>query len=266
MSVATKNSSSYVTEVRDVSGFTGISLRGIGRVRLQQTGSESLEVRAPKRWMDRIETRVKNGTLVLGFKKRVFPFFVMSFRQRDDIEFTITADVLKELRISGAGSFDTDQLRARDFRIGVSGAGRITSRGIDADNLHVNISGSGKIAFDRLHSDTIRIKSSGVAKVALHDVSAKTFATTLSGSGRVEAAGSAREAELRISGAGSLLLEKLETARCKARISGTGKIKVHATESLETSISGAGSVLYKGDPQLGGSTSGSGRIRRIDEE
>lgn len=265
MSVATKNSSSYVTEVRDVSGFTGISLRGIGRVRLQQTGSESLEVRAPKRWMDRIETRVKNGTLILGFKKRVFPFFAISFRQRDEIEFTITADVIDELGISGAGSFETDELHVQDLRIGVSGAGRITSRGIDAENFHVNISGNGKVESDRLHADAIQIKSSGVAKMALNDVAAGTFHAMLSGSGRVEAAGSAREAELRISGAGSLLLEKLETARCKARISGTGKIRVHATESLETTISGAGSILYKGDPQVGGRTSGSGSVRRIDE-
>ena len=265
MSVATKNLSSYVTEKRAVSGFSSIHLRGCGRVRLLQTGTESLEVRAPKRLMDRIETCVKDGSLILGFKKRVFPFF-LPMRNRGEIEFMITADVLKELRISGAGSFDTDQLRTRDFRIGVSGAGRITSRGIDADSFHVNISGSGKISFDRLHSDTIRIESSGVARVALDNVSAEAFNVSLSGAGGVKAAGTARQTELRISGAGSLSLENLESAHCKARISGTGKVRVHATESLETSISGAGSVLYKGTPQMSGHTSGSGRVIRIDEE
>jgi len=266
MSVATKSSSSYVTEVRDVSGFTGISLRGIGRVRLQQTGSESLEVRAPKRWMVRIETRVKNGTLILGFKKRVFPFFVISFRQRDDIEFNITADVIEQLGISGAGSFETDDLHVEDLDISISGAGRISSRGIEAKTVHVNISGSGKATADRLHADAIHMKSSGAAKLSLDDVSVNDFHASLSGVGRVEAAGSARDVDVRISGSGSLRLEKLETTRCKARISGTGKIRVHVKEFLETSISGSGSVLYKGTPQLSGRTSGSGRVARIDEE
>lgn len=266
MSVTATNLGSYITEERDVSGFSGISLRGFGRVRLQQTGRESVEVRAPKRWMSRIETRVRNGTLILGFKKRVFPIFHVPFRGRDEIEFTVTADVIDKLGISGAGTFETDRLRSEDLRIGVSGAGRLTFRGIDAKSVRVSISGNGKVESDQVRAKEISISSSGIAKLALNDVATETFEASLSGSGRVEATGSARDAELRISGAGSLLLERLKTARCKARISGTGKIRVHATESLETTISGAGSVLYKGNPQVGGRTSGSGRISRIDED
>jgi len=265
MSVTTKNLSSYVTEERAVSGFSSIHLRGCGRVRLQQTGTESLEVRAPKRLMDRIETRVKDGALILGFKKRVFPFS-LPMRNRGEIEFLITADVIEQLRISGLGSFEIDELRVENLRIGISGAGRISSRGIDAKSFRVNISGSGKIAADRLHADAVEIRSSGIAKVALDDVSTEVFNVSLSGSGGVKAAGTARQTELRISGAGSLSLENLESAHCKARISGTGKIRVHVNESLETSISGAGSVLYKGTPQMSGRTSGSGRVIRIDEE
>ncbi|MFC2078792.1 head GIN domain-containing protein [Candidatus Bipolaricaulota bacterium] len=266
MSVATKSSGSYVTEKRIVNGFSSIHLRGFGRVRLQQTGTESLEVRAPKRWMDRIETKVKNGALILGFKKRVFPFLLWPMRNPSDLEFLITAETIDELRISGAGSFETDELKARDLRIGVSGAGRISSRGVDARDVRVSISGSGKVSFDRLRADTIQINGSGVTKVALDDVAVETLATSLSGAGSVKAAGSARDVEIRISGSGSLSLEELEAAHCKVRISGSGKIKVHATDSLETSISGSGTVLYKGTPQLSGRTSGSGRVRRIDED
>ena len=265
MSVPTTNSSSYVTEVRDVSGFSGIALCGIGRVRLQQTGQESLEVRAPKRWMNRIETRVKNGTLILGFKKRAFPVFSTSLRRRDEIEFLITADVIKELSISGAGNFEMDRLHADELRIDISGAGGVLCRELDAARVRMHISGSGKLASDKFHVDETHISSSGAAKVSLQNVAAKSFHTELSGSGRVEASGTAQEVELRISGAGSLWFEELKATRCKARISGTGKIRIHATESLETSVSGVGSVYYKGDPQLSGRTSGSGRIHRIDE-
>lgn len=265
MSVPTTSSGSYVTEVRDVGGFSGISLRGIGRVRLQQTGRESVEVRAPKRWMNRIDTRVRNGILVLGFKKHAFPIFSVSLRRRDEIEFLITADVIKELSISGAGSFEMDRLRADELRIDISGAGSVFCRELDAARVRMHVSGSGKLASDQFHVDETRISSSGAAKVSLQDVVATSFHTELSGSGRVEASGTAHDVELRISGAGSLCLEELRAARCKARISGTGKIRVHATESLETSVSGVGSVYYRGNPQLSGRTSGSGHVHRIDE-
>ena len=266
MSAITESAGSYVTEERVVSGFSGVSLRGVGRVRLQQTGTESLEVRAPQRWMNRIETRVQNGTLVLGFKKRIFPFPLRPMRLRDDIEFRITADVIEELGISGAGSLETGDLRAKDLRLRVSGAGRIATDSIEAKDVRVSVSGNGKISSDRLQAESVEIKSSGIAKVALDNIVAETFQSSFSGAGSVKAKGSVRNAELRISGTGSFFLEELETSHCKIRISGAGKVKVHAKESLETNISGAGNVYYKGTPQLSGRTSGSGRVRRIDEE
>jgi len=60
----------------------------------------SVTTKNPKRLMDRIETRVKDGALILGFKKRVFPFS-LPMRNRGEIEFLITADVIEQLRISG---------------------------------------------------------------------------------------------------------------------------------------------------------------------
>ncbi|TFH07059.1 MAG: DUF2807 domain-containing protein [Candidatus Atribacteria bacterium] len=266
MSIATESSSSYVTQERAVRAFNSIILRGCGRVRLQQTGRESLKVRAPKRWMDRIETDVKNGALTLGLKKGGFPFLSWPMVNRGDIEYTITADVIEELRISGAGDFDMGELQVQDLRIGVSGSGRVSSRGIDAKSVLVNISGSGKVSSDRLHAGEIQIKCSGSGKVAVDDVVAETFSSTISGAGSVKAAGSARDAEIRISGSGALSLEEFETTHCKARISGSGKIRVNVMESLETSISGSGSVLYKGTPRVSTHTSGSGRVGSIGEE
>jgi putative autotransporter adhesin-like protein len=266
MNVTTKNAGSYVTEERVVSGFSCVSLRGVGRVRLQQTGTESLEVRAPQRWMNRIETRVQNGTLILGFKKRIFPFPLRPMRLRDDIEFRITADVIEELGISGAGSLETGDLRAKDLRLRVSGTGRIATDSIEAEEVRVTVSGNGKISADRLKTESLVIKNSGIAKVALENIVAEKFYSSFSGLGSVRAKGSVCNAELRISGAGSFLLEELETSHCKVRINGAGKVRIHAKESLETNISGAGSVYYKGMPQRSGRTSGSGRVRRIDDE
>jgi len=266
MGIATKHTSSYVTEKRTVSGFNGISLRGIGRVRLQQTGTESLEVRAPQRWMKRIETRVKNGTLVLGFKKRFFPFFFLPISKRGDIEFLITADVVEGLSISGAGSFETDRLRADDLRLSVSGAGKIASQGIDAKNFRMSISGNGKIQANRVNSQAIQIRGSGIAKIRLNDVTSETIHSSLSGAGEIEATGSVRDAEVRISGAGRLDMEDMEISRCKVHISGAGKVRVHVTDSLDVSISGSGRVRYKGDPQISARTSGSGSVLRIGEE
>ena len=257
--------SSYVTEKRVASGFDSIQLRGSGRVSLRQTGTETVEVRAPRRCLSRIETRVEDGTLILGFKRGIFPVFSLSLHDRDDIEFSITADLIEGLAISGSGSVETDELDVGDLRIGVSGSGRVSSRAINAKDLRVSISGSGKVLSKRLHAEDIEIKSSGSGKVSLGDVSAKTLRSTISGAGSIQATGSVGDADVRISGSGSLSLEQLVTDRFKARISGRCKMRVHARESLESSISGSGSILYRGTPQVSVRTSGSGNIQRIDE-
>jgi hypothetical protein len=54
----------------------------------------------------------------------------------------------------------------------------------------------------------------------------------------------------------------LEAAKIKAKVSGAGDAKVFATQSLDADVSGAGSIIYKGNPaDRNVSISGAGSVR-----
>ena len=62
-----KGSGNVVTEERDVSGFDRVALSGFGEVIITQGDKESLTVETDDNLMRYIETKVRGGTLELGF-------------------------------------------------------------------------------------------------------------------------------------------------------------------------------------------------------
>jgi len=249
------------TEKRTVEGFDSIRLAGVGRVVVHQTGTESVEVRAPHRLMSRIETSVRNGTLYLGLKRPTFMLF--GIRKFGNIEFAVDAKEVKGLNVSGAGRMDTGPLRAENLDISISGVGKIDTESIDTETLKISVGGCGQVNSRNVDAGVARISGSGAAKVRLDELAIDELKLSISGSGKMHASGHAESVEGTISGSGSLDLDRLETSRFRARISGIGSIRAWVRDKLEATISGSGSVLYRGDPKVSSKTSGSGKVRRI---
>ena len=110
--------------------------------------------------------------------------------------------------------------------------------------METDISGSGKIEFTGDVNDLVEIG--------------------ISGSGRFLAVGSARSIKTTISGSGKVNAADLLVDRCDVRISGSGDVVVNVKSSLNASISGSGTVTYKGNPtEFNTHSSGSGTIRKM---
>jgi len=126
----------------------------------------------------------------------------------------------------------------------------------------VSLGGSGKIIGENtIESDDLYLSVSGSGKIKL-DLEADELTQKISGSGGIVVSGSADEAELFISGSGNLDALDLEVDHYVVRISGSGKCKINVGDSLEATISGSGSVYYKGDPdKIRSNVSGSGRVK-----
>jgi hypothetical protein len=65
----------------------------------------------------------------------------------------------------------------------------------------------------------------------------------------VSARGRARRVEVRLNGSGDAKLQGVVAREAHAKLSGTGRIAVNATESLDASIPGTGSIEYSGNPR-----------------
>lgn len=128
---------------------------------------------------------------------------------------------------------------------------------------YVEIAGSAKVTAEKISATgTVGFKINGSGDIRA-DVEAKRLEIAVSGSGKTNISGKSESTDIQISGSGEIDTREHETAHGKVRISGSGKIWIHATETLDASISGSGEIWYLGNPEISTSQSGSGRIRKL---
>jgi hypothetical protein len=86
----------------------------------------------------------------------------------------------------------------------------------------------------------------------------------ISGSGKLEASGTANEIKTSISGSGKVYASNLTVDKCEARITGSGDVEINVKSELDANITGSGTVSYKGNPShVNGHSSGSGKVRKM---
>ena len=128
----------------------------------------------------------------------------------------------------------------------------------------VRLSGAGQVRGEGLlQVDELDLRLSGAGRVVLQ-VQGRRVGVQLSGAGAVELSGTAEELEIRLSGAGAVRAEGLAVRRVRIRTSGAGECRVQAAETLEAEVTGAGSVRYRGSPRVESRISGVGRLLPLD--
>ncbi len=130
-------------------------------------------------------------------------------------------------------------------KIEVGGACRLSSQGaLTGERLHIEVSGAADLDFELDVTDLV---------------------TKISGAARLDYQGYAQRHRANLSGASSVRAENLHTLETQISLSGAGSAYVHASERLQASLSGAGSIRYYGDPaEVVADRSGLGRIRAAD--
>ena len=233
-----RGSSVVVSETREVRAFSAIDLSGVGTVRLQQTGTESLTVEAEENLLPFLVTRVENGTLRIGTKPNV------NIRPTQPIVFHVTADRIDNVGVCGSGNIDAGALKASRFAAHASGSGNVRAESVEAEKVTARIAGSGGVRIDRLQTRNLRCD--------------------VSGSGNVRVAGMADEVDLGISGSGSLHAADLACTAADVSIAGSGNVRLGTTEQrLSADVSGSGSLRYRGKPpEVQTRVSGSGSVSR----
>ena len=103
----------------------------------------------------------------------------------------------------------------------------------------IRLSGAGQVRSEGpLRVGDLDLRLSGAGRLLL-ELKAERVLARLSGAGAVELSGTAAELEIRLSGAGAVQAERLEARRVRIRASGAGECRVQASETLEAEVSGA---------------------------
>jgi hypothetical protein len=107
--------------------------------------------------------------------------------------------------------------------------------------------------------DALTLAGSG--NIVVNGIETESLKVTLPGSGMLTGSGTTTRLDVTVSGSGTVQFTRLVANDVRAVVSGSGSIFITAARSLDASISGAGAILYGGNPQdVTKSVTGTGAI------
>jgi hypothetical protein len=210
-----KGNGNVISENRDVSGFSGITLAGIGSLYIEQGSTESLRIEGEENLLPLIETTVTDGTLHIQFKRNTNPM------PTKELNYYLTVKDLTRVGVSGLGNVEIKPIQSSNFSLDISGSGNATIDSLTAENIMIGLSGLGsaEIKAGKVTGQVINISGSGSYKAGA--LESKTADIEISGVG---------EAKVRVS-------ERLD-----ASISGSGSVEYIGNPNVSQQVSGVGSV------------------------
>jgi hypothetical protein len=105
-----------------------------------------------------------------------------------------------------------------------------------------------------------RVVLSGSGTVTVEGVTGTDFVADLSGTGTLAASGTVDHLTAMLSDTGTVDLQRLIARDAIARMDGTGVINVHATSTLDATLTGTGSIIYSGSPSVTTHNTGTGSV------
>lgn len=247
-------------ETRNVGTFTKIGFRIGGKLYIKQGSPQKVEIEGDKEDIAKIETKIEDNRLVIEREEKWTDWS----SDNDKIVVYVTVASLEGVNVSGSGdAIGQSKFSAEDFKMNVSGSGSLNIEVEAKGMIDADVSGSGEI---EVKGSCANYKSnvSGSGGVNLNLKIAKKADFTVSGSGEITAAGSANESEIKISGSGKVLAAEMTSNISEVKISGSGDVEVNVKDEIDASITGSGTVSYKGDPKrVNSNASGSGKIRKM---
>lgn len=249
-------------ETRTVDNFSKVVFRIPGKLYLRQGSEQKVVLEGHKDVLEKIKTEVSGGRLSIGRENNNWRMW--DWDDDDRIIAYVTVTTLEGLSVSGSGNLIGEGvLKAGDLDLAVSGSGSMEIEVNATGYMEANVSGSGDIRV----KGTCRVlesKVSGSGKVELAGTISDKAVVDVSGSGKIIASGTAKRIRTTISGSGEVRAADLEVEECEVRISGSGDVEINVKQALDATISGSGSVSYRGNPnQVNSHSSGSGKVRKM---
>jgi len=110
------------------------------------------------------------------------------------------------------------------------------------------------------------VSSRGAGQVTIQDAKSDDLKIASMGAASIKAAGKVKSATISSSGAGDIDANRLQSETARVTVAGAASVSVYATEQLDVSVSGVGSVTYGGNPKtVNKSVSGIGSVNKKEE-
>ncbi|MFC5948725.1 GIN domain-containing protein [Pseudonocardia lutea] len=168
------------TENRPVPGFDAVEFASAGTLTIEQTGTNSLEIRADDGILPSLTSEVQGTTLKLGVREGTIP-------SNADISYRVTVGRLTGLTVSGAGAVTVNGVDGSELAVTHGGAARVVMSG-RVTRQTVDLTGVGQYDAANLSSEEADVTVGGAGS-AVVDVS-RTLQARITGVGSIEYEGS----------------------------------------------------------------------------
>jgi Putative auto-transporter adhesin, head GIN domain len=208
-------SGAVTSQVRPVSGFSRVSLSGVGDLSITQGATESLSLEAEDNLLPLLETVVSNGLLELRVKAN------STLQTTKPIKYTLVVKSLSALSVSGVGN--------------------VTVGALDVPTLDVQLGGAGKVKISSLKAQVLKVGSAGVGSLAVTAGAVTSQTVDLDGIGSYNACGLTSDtAKVTVGGTSKAVVNVKNSLVVVG--SGVGSVKYLGSPTLEQTSSGLGSV------------------------
>jgi hypothetical protein len=201
-----------------VGAFEKISLSGSSNVVVSVGGAPSVRAEGDTALLEKLEIKVENGVLHVGYKKGNW-----SFGWRKDhgpVTVHVSTPSLSGAEVAGSGDMKIDKVEGGDFTGEIAGSGEIALASLRARNANFSIAGSGGVT------------ATGTAEAAEFNIA---------GSGDIHAGGlQVKRAKVSIAGSGNVETKAVETANID--IMGSGDAIVTGGAKCSVNKMGSGDV------------------------
>lgn len=226
-------------ETRTPGTFTKIVIETKGDVTIVQDDRNEIIITSDRGSDFRsIATTISGSTLYI-YQQSFFP------PSPENVHYTIHVREIEGIMVTGSADVKSTALKSRQLGIKQSGSGTLEIETLETEQLNLNLSGSGECTIEKLKARDVR--------------------ATVSGSGDVTTRGETDLFFVKLSGSGRWDGEFLQTDECYADLSDSGELFIEVNRLLDASISGSGTIYYKGAPEIKrGNISGSGTLTPLE--
>jgi hypothetical protein len=214
-------SGNIVQETRSVTGATGVDLRGVANLTIEQGGPEELILETDDNLMAYILTEVQGEILVISKDPNVN--LEPSQSQGTGIEAHLTLSSIDSITLSGVGDITVPDLMTTQLELTQSGVGGIEISDLDTLTTDVLISGVGNVSITGQVEDQIVTLSS------VGDYIAENF--------------SSETADIEVAGIGSATVRVSTTL--SAHITSSGSVYYYGSPAVTRTGTGTGSVKQR---------------------
>jgi hypothetical protein len=134
------------------------------------------------------------------------------------------------------------------------------------DLERLEIPGAALVRGSNLDLPRLEVKLGGAGEIVLDNLRTRELSINLNGAGSIKLAGKTDAQEVKLTGVGSYNGRRLESETAKVTVSGAGSATVWVHSELSASVQGVGSIGYYGSPSVEKNITGIGSVNHLGSE